>query len=983
MDWVIRGGKMKSMNFQQGVKSVVIIFILSMFLFGLGCSGGDDESAGPAAGTDCYDIEDANIAAQYPQFSIQGTIDDGTDNSPLSNAECRLTNLDGATVTDCKNNPITAVANQQGVYRFEHVPLDDEDIDELFVVATVSGLDNLMLSAYVDVTNASHGATISGQDVSPPSTVVAKIIRDAIETASTVSPSYLKTERMNAIAADTDDAIALLAEAATALFNEMRINNINTAFSSLNIDANMDGALEDLFQDGDLDKDALKSIQAIVATEIQALENQRGISVEDAALWGKVHGIVTDGSGIPISGADVNISHSQQICCDEDCQSACTNLCDQKYRTLTTDGNGEFCVLALSGQMMLATPENESGSVAVNVIPTMTTEVVLGGSPSATTGSIVGNVSDTVGPYEGVKVYVNKNDVQTGASAVTDGNGNFVISNAPEGVVYVYAEGFKDYGVTVTVVKGVAVNAVILLPSNWGYVRGRVVDGSDNPLYGIKVIAKKSTAVLDSAVTDIDGYYELEKMPEGYVYIYPDNYESMAILVSVKIGQTTTPMDFVLPITTRSIRGKVVDESGNPIMGITVTAKLGSETVGTAATNAEGYYRILNIMEGELVVSVQGYENKSVTVTVPSAGVANAPDIVLPTKGSVQGKVVDEDGDPVTGVRVEAKQNGAVVGWSQTNYDGLYTILSIEPGMTTLYVQGYESLSVSVYVETEGMMTASQIVLPKNGQISGQVVDANDNPQSGIEVGVIQNGVQLSQTAVTNAGGNYTLTGIPEGSATVFAVSYDANQVSVYVTAGTSVTASDIVLSLNGVVFGNVKGALDKLLKNIYIVAFQYYTDTSTQELKEHQLGQTLTDSFGDYRIENLPPGTIYVKALYDDFSAVEVEIEPDVEEAQADLYVEYGSITGRVLDIDSQPVPDIQINVGEQFFVIGSDVTDADGRYTVYNIPAGPPVYVQALGNKTNMVSTAVNPGEQMIINLTWIDEIVDTGDGEEDEDR
>lgn len=161
-----------------------------------------------------------------------------------------------------------------------------------------------------------------------------------------------------------------------------------------------------------------------------------------------------------------------------------------------------------------------------------------------------------------------------------------------------------------------------------GSISGRVTFGG-KPAAGVKVVASKSyylseNALIVSAKTDQQGYFQLNKLPSDYYHIVPLTPAYVASeqeetgrpgkAISLKEGETIEGFDFAL-IRGGVITGRITDEDGQPVNGEMVTlfqvdAKGERREVNYLALSGQynfsaddrGIYRIYGVPPGRYLV---------------------------------------------------------------------------------------------------------------------------------------------------------------------------------------------------------------------------------------------------------------------------------------------------------------------------------------------------------------------------------------------
>jgi hypothetical protein len=172
---------------------------------------------------------------------------------------------------------------------------------------------------------------------------------------------------------------------------------------------------------------------------------------------------------------------------------------------------------------------------------------------------------------------------------------------------------------------------------------------------------------------------------------------SCLVVAATSPSQTDAPKDGQK----QSIQGKVIEaKSGQPIRKVNVDVVGGTgESYGrySATTSADGSFNIEDIMPGRYTVTLQ---RAGFAQPVASRGPAtftlqpgqNLSGLVfrMQAAGVILGKIVDVDGDPMSGVGVSATITGTkslVSGGSATNDLGEYRIADLRPGKYFILAQ--------------------------------------------------------------------------------------------------------------------------------------------------------------------------------------------------------------------------------------------------------------------------------------------------------
>ena len=323
---------------------------------------------------------------------------------------------------------------------------------------------------------------------------------------------------------------------------------------------------------------------------------------------------------------------------------------------VTVTAGGKTAVTNADGNYSIAGVPTGSVSVAVDAqtVPdgysvdgpldrNVTTAGVSGVDFSTTreTGTVSGRV---LGPDS--KGVANVTVTAGGKTAVTNADGDYSIAGVPTGSVSVTVtdgvpagysvSGAQQKNVTTAGVEGVNFSTT----RETGTVSGQITDDQGNGVGGVTV-----TIGGKSAMTNPDGMYTIDEVPAGVQDVevsgVPDGYTpSFEPTVDVKPDGSTPPVDVNLAPNPSSVSGRITDDKGAGVGGVTVT--IGGKS---ATTNPNGTYTIDEVPAGVQDVEVSGVPDGYTpsfepTVDVkpdgstPSVDVKLIPNPVAPTPTS-------------------------------------------------------------------------------------------------------------------------------------------------------------------------------------------------------------------------------------------------------------------------------------------------------------------------------------------------------------
>jgi thermitase len=415
----------------------------------------------------------------------------------------------------------------------------------------------------------------------------------------------------------------------------------------------------------------------------------------------------------------------------------------------------------------------------------------------------------------------------------------------------------------------------------------------------------------------------------------------------------------VAPVLPGRISGKVTDaEDGSLVVGAMVT-----DGVRTVLTDAAGQYSINDVPPGtyHVVATKTGYETASLAVGVLSGvtAIANlALNEVVPP-GAITGTVTDaEDGSSIVGATVSDGTRTVV-----TDAAGQYTIDDVPPGSYQVVAskEGYQSSSLTATV-LAGNTTVANLCLNEivvTGSITGSVTDAqNGVPIAGATV------TDGTRATTTDATGKYTIADLPAGTYQVTAgkSGYHISSLTVTVVSGGTAVAN---IALNEIILpGSITGSVTDAEDGSPIVGAMVSDGIRT----------VLTDAAGQYTINDVPPGSYEVAANKEGYqsSSLTVTVLAGSTAVASFLLNEVilpGSITGSVTDAkDSSPIAGATVTDGTRM-----TTTDATGRYTIANVPAGTyQVTAGKSGYHSSSLTVTVVSGDTAVVNLSLSEIIV-----------
>ena len=364
------------------------------------------------------------------------------------------------------------------------------------------------------------------------------------------------------------------------------------------------------------------------------------------------------------------------------------------------------------------------------------------------------------------------------------------------------------------------------------------------------------------------------------------------------------------------------------------------------------------------------------TVTLAAGTPVTGADVTLEWAGAISGRVTDGEGNPLHQARVFAYLAGGIqASVAYTDADGNYELRHLRsanyallfrpPAGSPLAREWYNdvnSLGASLPVPATAETTTIGIdaVLETGGQISGHVRNEAGDPIQGVTAVALDPSGIAMQAANSQSDGSYVLNSLKEGSYKIVfnpANCYPGNFLfreynsgePVPVADGQTTSGIDGVMYPAGAIIGRLSDQDDDGLMNGSVQAFSASTGN---------MWAATIDYMGNYTIRNLPPDNYRIRFAYTfgsitnyppkwypnansgtEAAVLTVDAGGTVNGINGVLGPDGGGISGRVTNTVGGGIAGISVLAEEGSFgefATSQALTDAEGYYTVHNVPTG-----------------------------------------------
>jgi hypothetical protein len=651
--------------------------------------------------------------------------------------------------------------------------------------------------------------------------------------------------------------------------------------------------------------------------------------IENFAL---LTGNITDNSGVGIAGVLINLTSQNG------------------GATSTTSQTGDYIISKLLGSIysISVSKSGYSDTLISNYKILDGESKTVNVSLRKLLGKISGNITDNnknAVPQANVNAKDNSNNI---FSAITDNNGNYLISSLGLGVFTVTSSksGYQSSQQIIDTISLSSLNQTASINDfslNKSKVTGIVKDNSSNPLLQAQI---NISGLVGSAstVSGNDGSFAILNLAKG-------NYN----LLCSKTGYSTfsdsgitvtdsISIPVVLNLNNSTIKGYVKNQFNNPLpFSVPLMAVSNQKSNYQTTTDLNGYFEFTNVgSNSSYTISTQifkeGINNDTIfNVNVPLSQLVVGP-VTLSVKVNnsfVKGTV----GTPSALIKLTNLSTNEIKNVSSSS-NGSYQFgflpggsYQIAPGKSGfVFTPGLQNFTLGDPDSVTVNFQCSSDV----GNILVTSLDNNGNPVSGVTVTAINYSANLILSGTTNNSGVYQFTDISSGSYSIKLTmsGYSISPDSAVTTVTNGVTSSKFfIIKRNS---GSVSGIINQFVNSS--LSLSPDANIVLRNLGSGQSFNTKTISDGTYSIANLDSGYYQIKASKVGFSTDSLQFYLAVGEVKSlsllTMKASFVGLTGKVV-YNNIGVPNVIVNAISSSVL--TDTTDINGNFSFNNAQIKP----------------------------------------------
>ncbi len=543
-------------------------------------------------------------------------------------------------------------------------------------------------------------------------------------------------------------------------------------------------------------------------------------------------------------------------------------------------------------------------------------------------------------------------------------------------------DGFVPFRLTVPApATGAAPTPLRIVLDRGRAAAGRVVDAAGKPVAGAEVrllpaasddlrIARETTV---RALTDAAGAFRIDRLSPGAFDLRARAQGFAPTLVrrvSLPAGTAAADLGTLVLQRGATLDGRVVDGAGNPLAGATVQLTppsglsvwdlpLEGEPGGwEQVTASDGAFSFAGLPPAGTTVTLRAVHPGFTVRTLSSVAVPATEPVLLQLEvaASLSGTVADESGGPVAGANVlisevspdaggdaGTRSRPRSVGAAVSDADGHFTVDGLTPGHFRLLAAaaGYVNTTLdNLALPDGGELSGVDVVLRQGATVQGTVFAPDGTPAPAAKVFAVDDAGSSGTALVgrpettSDGDGHYRLTGVAEGSKTLFAERSDVRPARLALRVEPGTNTADLHLEagaeISGVVTARgtgVSGAAVRLLPD---------DDAAAQSPPAPQVSAP----DGTFRFAPVGDGRYKLVVEKPGYTMVAPDLPVRIAGAPVtglEIVLDRGgAVTGRIVGLDFQDLAKVQVVATSPVRPGQAGTVGYDGAYRVDGLAPG-----------------------------------------------
>jgi uncharacterized GH25 family protein len=737
----------------------------------------------------------------------------------------------------------------------------------------------------------------------------------------------------------------------------------------------------------------------VPSTEIGSIALSPGVAIE---------GVVRDADGVPLEGVEIHMQDEGGVL-----GILRAGTLAERSADTTSNADGRFRLEDLADGAIVTVRAKLEGysTTGVEGVRAPTDEPLELRMERAATlrGVVVDHLGEGVESAE-VRLTPESRSARIDLGDITsivrnehaDREGRFAIANVVSGryELRASASGFQETrqtGIEVTAERDPAELRLVL--ERGAALHGQVLGDDGNPVLGAsvqRVVQRRSPldfwAGPNDATSGADGRYRLEGLPTGQSTFSAEHERFPKQVRDFVVQPGENLLDFRLEAG-RTISGRVVDDTGLPIAGASVSVRAPTGGIAFSAggqadplTDEGGQFTIEGLADGvyHVVAHKAGFADATTEVPMRLDGSSvHGIELQLSTGAALVGKVLGLDFDELANVQLIAMQMGGLQMGSAANprlgvvdYEGRYRLENLAVGDWILVAtvgQGRRSVREMVTVEPGAEEVVRDLDFGGGQAIRGRVV-RNGEPVRGVAIFAVGTSTGNGSHGATDQDGRFallnlesdtyrlvvaSLAGVPSHEEEVELAGADAEvliELREAAIAGRVVDASDRA-PVAGAAITVVAVDEDSLVRG-----FGGFGGLGTPP---HSTAD------GSFRIGGFSPGTWLVRAEKEGYAAGTAQIEIGESADALAVEIELEPASGLTLIVTSpfgRPVNEVfvaALDAGERSVLHGQYSAGEGGVVRLDELPAGSWTLLVTSGGSATASIAVESPGAAVPVRL------------------